>query len=46
MTPGQMEARKKKMATAMNNPPNYLSAKAVAEQKRWKKLKDDGLPRY
>jgi hypothetical protein len=46
MTPGQMEARKKKMAKAMATPPNYLSKKAVAEQKRWKNIKDDGLPRY
>ncbi|MFB5605710.1 MAG: hypothetical protein ACE5R5_05920 [Nitrosarchaeum sp.] len=46
MTPGQMEARKKKMARAMGTPPNYLTANALADKKKWKKIKDDGLPRY
>jgi hypothetical protein len=46
MTPGQMEARKKKMAKAMTTPPNYLTANALSDKKKWKNIKDDGLPRY
>lgn len=46
MTPGQMEARKKKIAKVMGGPPNYLSANALADKKKWKNIKDDGLPRY
>jgi len=30
----------------MSSPPNYLSEKAIADQKKWKNIQDDGLPRY
>lgn len=46
MTPGQMDARKKKMAKTIKNPPNYLSENAISDKKKWKDLDDDGLPRY
>jgi hypothetical protein len=46
MTPGQMDARKRKMAQTIENPPNYLSKNAISDKKKWKNLKDDGLPRY
>jgi len=46
MTPGQIEARKKKMAQAIKNPPNYLTCNTLYDKKKWKNIKDDGLPRY
>jgi len=46
MTPGQMEARKKKISKIMGKPPNYQSANALADKEKWKNIKDDGLPRY
>ena len=46
MTPRQMDARKKKMAQTIDNPTNYLSKNSISDKKKWKDLKDDGLPRY
>jgi len=46
MTPRQMELRKRKLVKAMATPPNYLTANALADKKKWKNIKDDGLPRY
>ena len=46
MTPRQMDARKRKIAQTIENPPNYLSKNAISDKTKWKNLKDDGLPRY
>jgi len=46
MTPGQMDARKRKMVKTIENPPNYLSQNTISDKKKWKNLKNDGLPRY
>lgn len=38
--------KKKKMVNTIKNPPNYLSKNVISDKKKWKDLKDDGLPRY
>lgn len=46
MTSGQMDTQKRKMTQTIENPPNYLSKNTLSEKKKWKNLKNDGLPRY